>query len=104
MARDGSVTAGMIWMALIGLLLFWLPVLGPLLAGMVGGKKAGGVGNALVAVFLPGVLLGAMLFVFSTAMVGLPGVGLLMATMGALYYVANIGMLLVGAIVGGLMA
>ena len=35
---------------------FWLPLIGPFLAGFVGGRKAGGVIQAAIAVFLPGLL------------------------------------------------
>lgn len=37
----GSIIMGMIWMFIISLLLIWLPGLGPLIAGIVGGKSAG---------------------------------------------------------------
>ena len=36
-------------MFLISLLLIWLPFFGPLIAGFVGGKKAGGVGSGVTA-------------------------------------------------------
>ena len=42
------------------LLLFWLPVLGPLIAGLVGGVKAGTVGRAIAAVFVPALLTGVL--------------------------------------------
>jgi len=48
------------WMGGLTLLLFWLPVFGPLIGGAVGGWKAGSPKRALVAVFLPGVLLGIL--------------------------------------------
>ena len=55
----GSILLGMIWMFVISVLLIWLPGLGPLIAGIVGGKVAGSVGNGLMAALLPGVLLAA---------------------------------------------
>lgn len=100
----GSVVGGAIWMMVISVLLFWLPVIGPLLAGLVGGKKAGGVGNGILAALLPGVVLAVVLLLASTLMTGLPMVGALMAATGFLFYVLNVGMLLLGAIVGGLLA
>jgi len=101
---SGGVVRGAVWMTLISVLLFWLPVFGPLLAGVVGGKKAGGVGDAILAVFLPGLILAGVLFISSTFLVGLPMVGALMATTGFLFYILNIGLLLVGAIIGGVLA
>lgn len=101
---SGSVVSGAIWMTVISGLLFWLPVFGPLLAGLVGGKKAGGVGDAILAVLLPGAILAVVLFFASAVLTGLPVVGALMAATGLLFYVLNIGLLLVGAIIGGIMA
>lgn len=100
----GGVVRGTVWMLFILVLLFWLPLLGPLLAGAVGGKKAGGVGTAIAAVFLPCVLLAAFLFLYSTALSGLPLFGFMVGAGSFLLLVGNIGPLLVGAIVGGLIA
>ena len=69
--RKGSIGAAVVWMFVISLLLFWLPVFGPLIAGLVGGKKAGGVGPAVVAVFFPAIALGVFFLVFS-ALTGMP--------------------------------
>ena len=53
--RQGSVGRGLFWMILLSILLFWLPVAGPFLAGLVGGKKAGSLGNALLSAILPAI-------------------------------------------------
>ena len=100
----GGVVRGTVWMLFILVLLFWLPLFGPLLAGAVGGKKAGGVGSAICAVFLPCVLLAAFLFLYSTALTGLPLFGFMVGAGSFVVLVGNIGPLLVGAIVGGLLA
>ncbi len=76
MAKQGSVISGVIWMFVLPLLLFWLPLIGPILAGLIGGEKAGGVGNAILAVFLPGLILGVLLFLFSSVLTGLPLLGI----------------------------
>ena len=76
----GSVAAGVVWMFLVSLLLFWLPVFGSLIAGIVGGKKAGGVGPAIVAALFPAIVLGVLFFVFATALTGLPLVGMAAGT------------------------
>ena len=103
-ANEGSVVGGAIWMLVISLLLFWLPVIGPLIAGVVGGKKAGGVGGALMAVFLPGIILAGGLFMMASMMTGLPVIGALAGMGGLVFALLGIGPMLVGAIIGGVLA
>ena len=92
------------WVFLPSLLPFWLPVIGPLMAGLVGGKKAGGVGAAIAAVFLPAVFVGILLFVLFTA-IGLPFVGALTGGIAFLTVAATmIGPLLIGTVIGGVLA
>ncbi len=100
----GSILAGMLWMFVISLLLFWLPVIGPFIAGLVGGKKSGGVFDALVAVFLPGIVLGVLLFVFASVLTGIPLIGAMAGAGGFILSLAHIGPMLVGAILGGVLA
>lgn len=100
----GGVVRGAVWMTVIGILLFWLPVFGPLVAGVVGGKKAGGVGKAVLAAFLPGVVIAVLLALFGTMLTGLPLMGMLLAMGAGFVYLAEIGMLLLGAILGGILA
>ncbi len=100
----GSIIGAIIWMFIISLLLFWLPVLGPLVAGIVGGKKAGGIGNALLAVFLPGIVFGILLFFIATSLTGLPIIGAIAGAGGLILALAHIGPLLIGAIIGGILA
>jgi len=102
--RRGGVVVGAFWMFVISLLLFWLPLFGPLIAGFVGGKKAGGIGAALGAVFLPAAAIGFLFFVLFTV-TGFPLIGVL--TGGAAFLTVAAGMvgpLLLGAIIGGAMA
>lgn len=103
-SKNGSMIMGMIWMFVISLLLFWLPAFGPLIAGIVGGKIAGGVGSGVLAALLPGVLLAVALFVGGTVLTALPVVGAVIAGGGLLLYVFYIPPLLIGALIGGLMA
>jgi hypothetical protein len=98
----GSVVAGALWMLLISLLLFWLPVAGPLIAGFVGGKRAGGVGPAILAVFLPALILSVLCFLFATVLTGLPLIGIVAGTSGFFLSAPGVGLLLLGAIFGGL--
>lgn len=97
----GDVISGALWMIFISLLLFWLPVCGPLIAGFVGGRKAGAVGSAICAVFLPALLLGVFLFSFATVLTGLPVLGIVAGAGSLFLTVGGVGPLLVGAIIGG---
>ena len=103
-AKNGSMIMGMIWMLVLSLLLFWLPAFGPLIAGIVGGKVAGGVGSGMLAALLPGILLAVALFVGGTMLTALPVIGAVIAGGGLLLYVFYIPPLLIGALIGGLMA
>jgi len=100
--RQTNVVAGAVWILVLSLLLFWLPVAGPLIAGFVGGKKAGGVAAGIVAVFLPAIVLGMFFFVFGTVITGLPLLGIVAGTGSFIMTASGVGLLLVGAIVGGL--
>lgn len=102
--NKGSIVLGMIWMFVISLLLIWLPALGPLIAGIVGGKTAGGVLRGFLAALLPGVLLAGTLFLFGSMFTGLPLIGALLASGGILLYIIYVPVLLIGALIGGLLA
>ena len=101
---NGSVIMGMIWMLVISLLLFWLPAIGPLIAGIVGGKVAGGVGAGMLAALLPALVLCIVLFAGGTMLTGLPLIGAIAAGGTLLLIVVNIVPLLIGALIGGLLA
>jgi hypothetical protein len=94
----------MTWMFVISLLLFWLPVAGPLIAGIVGGKKAGGVGAAILAVFLPMVVTGVALTFLGSALTGIPLLGAVIGLGVLAVLLLHVGPLLLGAIIGGLLA
>lgn len=102
--KNGSVVAGTLWMILISVLLFWLPTFGPLIAGLVGGKKAGGVGAGIMAALLPAVIVTILLFTFSTALTTMPVIGAVAGAGIFMLMAFQIGPLLLGAIIGGLMA
>ncbi|MEC9356641.1 MAG: hypothetical protein VX836_02085 [Pseudomonadota bacterium] len=102
--RDrGSVVLGALLMLILSVLLFWLPGIGSLIAGIVGGKVAGSVLRGLAAAILPSLLIGAALF-FGISLIGLPIVGLLAGASASVIFVAGSGMLLLGALIGGLLA
>lgn len=103
-ASKGSITSGIIWMFLLSILLFWLPLLGPFLAGLVGGKKAGGVGHALAAALLPAFVFAVAMFLLATVLTGMPLVGAIAGAGGFVLAISHIGPLLLGAFIGGLLA
>lgn len=59
-ARYGIVR-GMTWTVILSALLFWLPVVGPAIAGYVGGRKAGGPLRGVIAVLIPAMVMFIML-------------------------------------------
>lgn len=103
MQREGSVGSAMLWMFGLSILLFWIPVVGPLIAGFVGGRKAGSLGNALLAVFLPAIIVGGILFFVGTALTGVPIIGFLAGFGGLALGLAHVGPLLLGAILGAIL-
>jgi hypothetical protein len=102
--RRNSVTAGIGWMFGISLLLFFLPVLGPFIAGIVGGRKSGGVLNGIMAAMIPSLLFASLLLSLTSVIAGIPIIGSI-ATLGSIAIAfAGGGPLLLGAILGGLFA
>jgi hypothetical protein len=74
--RRGSVLEATLWMIVLSILLFWLPVLGPFIAGVVGGLRARDVGTAFTAACLPALIIAVLVFLLA-ALTGLPLVGAL---------------------------
>ena len=103
--RRGSIGEAILWMLGLSIALFWLPFLGGLIAGFVGGRKAGGVLPALSAVFLPGILLFLITLVVGALVGWIPLIGQLwmaIAGMGAnLLGFMNVIPLVIGAVIGG---
>lgn len=103
-SRPGSIPAAMAWMVGLSALLFWLPFFGPLIAGYVGGSRAGSVSRAVIAVFLPSIILTVATFLLGTVLGGIPVLGSLLGMVAGLGLIAK-GMLhvvplLIGAVVG----
>lgn len=85
-SRSGSTLAAATWMVVLSVLLFWLPLLGPFLAGFVGGRKAVTVGKALIAALAPAlivaVLVTGVLAAFELPIIGaVAGIGLAIAVL-----------------------
>jgi hypothetical protein len=100
--RDGSIVGAAIWMVVLSILLFWLPVVGPLIAGFVGGRKAGGVGAALTAAALPAIVLAAVVLLITT-LVGLPIVGAVAGVGIVIAMIVHSVPLFIGALLGAVL-
>jgi hypothetical protein len=107
MEKRSSIVGAMLWMLVISLLLFWLPLIGPFVGGLVGGKKAGSVGRGLAACFLPALIFAGFVFVV-LALGGLPLSGLILGSLvggaTALTILVEGFAMVCGAIVGGVLA
>lgn len=101
---DGSLVLASFWMLILSLLLIWLPGVGPLIAGIVGGKLAGSAWRGVLAALLPGVLLALVLFFGGALLTGVPVVGAFFAGGTLLIYLVCIPTMLLGALIGGLLA
>jgi hypothetical protein len=101
--KPGSVGSAMGWMFVLSILLFWLPVIGPLIAGFVGGRKAGSVGNALLAVLLPALVLGVGVFFLASVLTGIPVIGAFAAAGGMTLALVHVGPMLLAAVVGAVL-
>jgi hypothetical protein len=97
--RSGSVGRAFLWMTVLSILMFWLPVFGPFIAGLVGGSRAGGVGNALLAALLPAVIVGGLI-ALAGIVASAPILGALFATIGVAVIAAHSAGLLAGALIG----
>lgn len=99
-SSSGSAGQAAVWMMILAVLLSWLPLIGPLIAGFVGGRMAGDKNKALAIALVPAVLLAVVLWLILAAF-DLPVLGAV-AGLGALVVIAvQLLPLLVGAWFGG---
>jgi hypothetical protein len=100
--KRGSIASAIVWMFLLEILLFWIPFVGSFIAGFVGGRKAGDLGNAVIAVFLPIIVFSIVLGLLATALLAVPVLGAFAGLGGFMFAAMHVGPLLFGAAVGGL--
>lgn len=86
----------------IALVLIWMPVLGGLLAGFIGGRMAKTVPRALTASALPGIGIGFVIFALGSELSSLPLISGIVGGAVAMLYVIGVGPIWVGAIVGAM--
>jgi predicted branched-subunit amino acid permease len=98
-----SFVKASLWMIGLSILLFWLPIIGPIVAGLIGGYFAGTVGRAILASLMPAVVLAVLILLVGTAF-DLPVVGALAS--GAIGLVILFGdvPLVLAAIVGAVIS
>lgn len=101
--QRGSILGGFLWMLVLSILLFWLPILGPFIAGVVGGRVAGSASNGFVAAILPMLIVVFLVVIVSTFFL-LPGIGLLAGTSLVVASILHSLPLIVGALLGGALA
>lgn len=104
--RSANVThrvwAAMFWMTALSILVFWLPIIGPLIAGFVGGRMVRRVDLALIAAPLPAVIVG-LLTLFGGPYVPFPLAGALAAGDPIRAMLFDSLPLLVGAVLGSVL-
>lgn len=101
--QPSSLLAAGAVMLVLSLLLFWLPIVGPLIAGGVGGRMAGTPGRGLALAVIPAVAM-ALLIALVVSAFELPVLGTI-AGIGVFIVVLVQDLpLLIGAAVGGAMA
>ncbi len=94
---------GGILMLVLSVVLAWLPLLGPLVAGVIGGYYCGTVGRALLTVLFPAIILGVFVW-FMSHMLDNAIAGFLFAVGGVVLVLVHEFGLILGALLGGLIA
>ena len=97
---DDSIATASLWMVGLAILLGWIPIVGPAIAGYVGGRKAGSPGRGVIAGIIPAVVLGAIIAIV-LALFDLPLIGTLTGIALAIAVVVDAVPLLIAAAVGG---
>lgn len=103
MFESRGIMPAAVWMFVLGLLLGWLPFIGPAIAGIVGGLQAGGIGNALVAAIIPSLLVAGLVLLVS-ALFDVAWLGALLGIGAFMVLVFGSLPLVVGALIGGMVS
>ena len=101
---SSRVFSAMLWMYLLSIIFFWIPIVGPLVAGIVGGHTARSIGAALNAALLPIIPFGILFYFVTSHLSGIPMIGVI-AGLGAMaFWLLHCGPLVLGALIGGAIA
>lgn len=60
-----SILKGMFYASIIYVLLWWIPVFGPMISGYVGGRKSGSPIRGIISVLIPGAVVIALIYLLS---------------------------------------
>lgn len=101
--REGSVFIAALWILLLSILLFWLPLFGSLIAGFVGGRIAGTPSRGVLAATIPAIVV-ALIAVVIGSVIGVPGIGVLAGAVLFVVIVIEAVPVILGAIIGGALA
>ena len=102
--RNRSIIGGSFCFMILSVLLCWVPAFGPLIAGIVGGNKAGGIFRGIIAVLLPCIAVGVAFFMFAEELMGIPIVSTVIGLGSTMLLTIGLGPALVGAVIGGIMS
>ena len=103
MFESRGIMPAALWMFVLGLLLGWLPFIGPAIAGIVGGLQAGGAGTALAAAIIPSLLVAGLVLLVS-ALFDVAWLGALLGIGAFMVLVFGSLPLVVGALIGGMVS
>lgn len=99
----GNLVMAAVWMVVISLLLFFVPLVNGLIGGAVGGYKAGTPRRGFMAALIPSILVAGFLWVVF-GLFGGPVLGFFAGVAaGLLVLLADVG-LFIGALIGGYFA
>lgn len=84
----------------LAILIGWIPIVGPAVAGYIGGRKAGSPGRGFVAGLIPAVIVGILVVVI-LALFDLPIIGTVTGFAVAIWVAIEAIPLLIAALIGG---
>jgi hypothetical protein len=103
MFESKGVLPATLWMVALGLLLGWLPFIGPAIAGFAGGVQAGGLTNAMIASLIPALLVAGIVWMISL-LLDLAIVGVFLGIGAFMVLVIGSLPLMAGAWLGGVLS
>lgn len=91
-------------MLILALVLSFIPTIGAFSAGLVGGRRARGVGRAVLAALVPSIASGLVAYWIASAFSDIPFLGLIASVGAGAVALVTSSSLIAGALVGGILA